>query len=94
MKFIRSHSTGTYNKTPNRGFNIDICNGSGPWVATMDILSDVEMFLAAPDMIDYLIERAEWLNSNMEHYWNAVPHRQELDRILNILRAAGVEVVE
>ena len=52
--------------------------------------------LQIPAMRDYMIERANDISSFLKDKWNDdyKTSRSELARILEILRAAGVEVVE
>lgn len=56
-------------------------------------------FAAHKAMLEYMVERAEWLSeqtqindSQFNDGWKA--KKEELARILEIIKAAGVEVVE
>lgn len=103
MIFIRKHTEGPWRE------DIWFCDGD-VFVTTSDdghichivsnnITEDSRLISQAPAMLDYLIERAELLDeqthfndSAFDDGWKS--KKQELYRLLEIIRAAGVEVEE
>lgn len=97
MEFIRKHTDGPLCFDGN-----DIRNKNGRLIIDCDNIKpyDMNAMVMAPDMINYMVERAEYLQEITkgpdDSSFNDATKRNkaELKRILEILRAAGVEVVE
>ena len=101
MEFIRKHTEGQwiqriYNEhmviSPKDHVVVARCG-----IGEISVYCDSILISQAPTMLDYLIERAEKLNDEVQDEWvdEFTEHRkQELSRLIEIIKAAGVEVVE
>ena len=107
MKFIRKHTEGPWVR--QHGGYI-ICKKYGLQIAkiikhTVSSLSkqeddaNADAVLQVPAMLDYMIERAELLSeqtqfndSQFDDGWKS--KKRELSRLIEMIKAAGVEVVE
>ena len=102
MKFIRKHTKGPWKaqRDPSHFDTMtDIVDADGYYVAET-VFSGIKdefntlLIAQAPTMLDYLIERAEKLNywiENKQLIRNG--SREELSSIIEIFKAAGVEVL-
>ena len=101
MKFIRKHTEGPFVwagihifQQKDNFFEIaEVNERRGISKAHKNVL----LFVQAPSMLDYLIERAELLSeqtqfndSQFDDGWKS--KKRELSRLLEIIKAAGVEV--
>ena len=102
MKFIRKHTEGSWAdrimvKSVSNSITISECSSIG-------FFCDALLISQAPAMLDYLIERAGFLEKEIEYADSVADHfeligftepekREELSRLLEIIKAAGVEVV-
>ena len=98
IEFKTNYTEKFINNTPERNFHYDLINQYGPWVATVSNKSDMDLFIASPKMAEYMMERAKSLHDMLlwQPNWEGKPvpwQRLELDKILAILKDAGVEVV-
>ena len=99
MKFIRKHTEGPFEIQEYEFFS-EILDKDKNLIAHIFLnKSDAETMHVFDKMLDYLIERAKLLaeqtqfnDSQFDDGWK--PRKQELSRILEIIRAAGVEVID
>ena len=99
IEFVKNYTEKSINITPDNNFNYDLVNQHGPWVATVSNKTDMELYIAAPKMAEYMMNRAEKLHNilSWETNWKDKPvpdQKIELDKIVSILKDAGIEVVE
>ena len=98
MQFKTNHSPGPWSFDCH-----DIRDANGHYIIDTDDVQnifDVKAITQIPAMLEYMMERAEYLNeitsSPDDSQFNDATKRNkaELKRILGILKEAGVEVVE
>lgn len=98
---FKTHYTEKFiNITPDNNFNYQLVNQYGPWVATLDIKSDVDLLIASPKMAEYMMSRAKTLDqiiNTIRANGMVRPTRHEeaeLQSILSILKDAGIEIAK
>lgn len=66
------------------------------WGADNEDMSEAnrDLFVSAPAMLEYMIDRADFISNVLSKYGSIEIYREELKRILAILKDAGVEVIE
>lgn len=99
IEFKTNYTEKSINITPDNNLNYDLVNQYGPWVATVSNKADMELYISAPQMAEYMMDRAKELYKAIgwETNWKDKPvsnKKIELNRILSILKDAGIEVVE
>lgn len=100
IEFKTNYTEKSINITPDNNFNYELVNQYGPWVATVSNKADMDLFIASPEMAEYMMARAKILDQiiNTIHANGMLsPTRheeEELKTILVILKIAGIEVVE
>ena len=108
MQFKTNHSPGPFEIHHEDGdwFILDV-NGriiAETWGADNEDMSEVNrhLFCASPSMLEYMIERAKYISTELSsdkfifNRYNTLYRKlyEELQQILAILKDAGVEVIE
>ena len=96
IEFVKNYTEKSINITPDNNFNYDLVNQHGPWVATVSNKTDMELYIAAPKMAEYMMERANSIEKELSLgvCYDNDGNKEELQTILSILKDAGIEVVE
>lgn len=100
MKFKTNHSPGPFSiQEENEEFNCLIIDAMGytiaeQWSISSDVVdaANLNLFKAAPVMLEYMMDRARNFASWISNGTSREGEKEELERILAILKDAGVEV--
>ena len=107
MQFKTNHSPGPFTvQEDSDEHNCLILDVAGntiaeQWSTSSDVVdaSNIKLFKAAPAMLEYMMERAKLLHEQTEINDSQFndgykPRKEELKKILAILKDAGVDVIE
>jgi hypothetical protein len=110
MQFKTNHSPGPFTvQEDSDEHNCLILDAAGntiaeQWSTSSDVVdaANMNLFKAAPSMLEYMIERAKYISTELSSdkfifkRYNTLYRKfyEELERILAILKDAGVEIVK
>ena len=96
MQFKTNHSPGPWALDDYDDGRLAYINTMGFNISISGTDSDILLCIAAPKMVEYLMDRAKEISSFLQDKWpdDFKTSRHELKTILAILKDAGVEVVE
>ena len=98
MQFKTNHSPGPWALDDYDDGRLAYINTMGFNISISGTDSDILLCIAAPKMVEYLIDRAKLLHEQTEINDSQFndgykPRKEELKKILAILKDAGVEVI-
>jgi hypothetical protein len=99
MKFIRKHTEGPFTVIKNDTENPYVMSGEEVIAENIYNGYDADAIGVFDKILDYLIERAGYLDAKFKtsQKYSSKAHdddHEELTRLLEIIRAAGVEVID